>query len=245
MWRGERIERGPGAIYRALFGAPDAETDEAMRGQGFDAGAAAGIVTFHDALYVPQRNGVNDTPFIPDVLTVHQKQYYDTGGGAWPSDYDSPNPVAFLTVSPGVRMLFALSGPPDWTQLTEQLLRGALEKWGVGGKTSAGYGRLIAPERGPANILSAQSTVTGGLASPKVGDRVQAELLEQRTKRGAWKARHKSGLEGPIQDNDHVSSDKKAGDLISVIVKIAKGRESAFMVDAARGKVDPKKGGGK
>jgi hypothetical protein len=142
-------------------------------------------------------------------------------------------------------MLFALSGPPDWTQLTEQLLRGALEKWGVGGKTSAGYGRLIAPERGPANILSAQSTVTGGLASPKVGDRVQAELLEQRTKRGAWKARHKSGLEGPIQDNDHVSSDKKAGDLISVIVKIAKGRESAFMVDAARGKVDPKKGGGK
>src|SRR5690606_32991496 len=76
-WRGRRIERGPGAVYRALFGSPDAQEDDAMRARGFDAGASAGLVTFHDALYVP-KGGADDRPFAGDVLTVHQKGYYDS-----------------------------------------------------------------------------------------------------------------------------------------------------------------------
>ena len=138
-WNRRRIERGPGAIYRALFGAPDAREDEALREHDFAAGAAAGVVTFHDALYVPGSIADNK-PFAADVLTVHQKGYYDSSGQSAPNDYASPNPVAFLTVRPKCRLLLALSGPSEWTELAGQLLADALRNWGVGGKTAAGYG---------------------------------------------------------------------------------------------------------
>lgn len=138
-WNRGRVQRGPGGVYRALFGAPNASGDDAMREHGLEAGAAAGIVTFHDALYVPD-SVANKKPFAADVLTVHQKNYYDSVGKSAPNDYDSPNPVAFLTVRPTCRLQLALSGPSDWTELAGQLLKDALESWGVGGKTSAGYG---------------------------------------------------------------------------------------------------------
>lgn len=138
-WNRRRIERGPGAVYRALFGAPDAREDATMREHGFETGATAGLVTFHDALYVPG-SSTDDRPFAADVLTVHQKGYYDSSGQSAPNDYDSPNPVAFLTVRPKCRLLLALSGPSEWTELAAQLLADALKNWGVGGKTTAGYG---------------------------------------------------------------------------------------------------------
>jgi CRISPR-associated protein Cmr6 len=161
-WRDRRIERGPGPVYRSLFGAPDAEQDGEMREHGFDAGASAGLVTFHDALYVP-KDGSNDKPFAVDVLTVHQKTYYDESGKSWPNDYDNPNPVAFLTVRPGGSFLFALSGPEDWTGLAERLLMDALREWGVGGKTSTGYGRFVTP--------AAAAAVRGEGAGPSRGGR--------------------------------------------------------------------------
>lgn len=139
IWGKRGPERGPGAVYRALFGAPDAREDELMRAHSIDAGAITGLVTFHDALYVPG-TAPADRPFVADVLTVHQKAYYDSSGGTWPNDYDSPNPVAFLTVRPKCGFLLALSGPSEWTELAAHLLSEALSKWGIGGKTSAGYG---------------------------------------------------------------------------------------------------------
>jgi len=161
-WNHRRIERGPGAIYRALFGAPDARDDATMREHGFDAGATAGLITFHDALYVPG-SARDDKPFATDVLTVHQKGYYDSSGQSAPNDYDSPNPVAFLTVRPKCRLLLALSGPSEWTELAAQLLADALEKWGVGGKTAAGYGigtvgtwRVPEPRRSKAEQVLAE-----------------------------------------------------------------------------------------
>jgi len=176
---------GPGAVYRALFGAPpilrpkrpgvtDRATDRAIdrdSAAGVGAGApgpenagddaagedpaargAQGLVVFHDALYVPgsacvgngQKDPQNDKPLAIDVLTVHQKAYYGSYGSAVkhsPNDYDSPVPVPFLTVRPGARFLLALSGPPDWVALAFGLLGKALADWGVGGKTSLGYGR--------------------------------------------------------------------------------------------------------
>lgn len=137
-WKGRRIERGPGTVYRKLFGAPDALEDATMRENGFEAGVVAGLVICHDALYVP--GSLDNKPFAADVLTVHQKGYYDSLGRSAPNDYDSPNPVAFLTVRPKCRFLLALSGPSEWTELAAQLLAHALESWGVGSKTSAGYG---------------------------------------------------------------------------------------------------------
>lgn len=226
LWHGRRIERGPGAVYRALFGAPDAREDDAMRARGFDARASAGLVTFHDALYMP-RGGDDDRPCAVDVLTVHQKGYYDSSGASGPNDYDSPNPVAFLTVRPRARFLFALSGPADWTELTERLLRDALEKWGVGGKTSAGYGRLIAPEHVTASAQRPPPAPSSAL--PKPGDRVEATLLEERTKKEGWKARHQAtGLAGPIQNSGDVPAEKKARDVITLIVAAVSAHEMHF-----------------
>lgn len=146
-WDKNRIARGPGGYYRALFGAPDAEQDGEMRGHHLEAGAARGWVVFHDALYVPgsvidpKSEPKIETPFAVDVLTVHHKRYYDSAGSQSACDYDDPNPVAFLSVRPRARFLLALSGPRDWTELAGALLSDALAEWGVGGKTSAGYGQ--------------------------------------------------------------------------------------------------------
>ncbi len=145
-WAGDSIARGPGAHYRALFGSPDAQQDASEREAGREAGASAGLVTFHDALYVPgsviEAEHVEDRPFARDVLTVHHKSYYDGSGEVFPNDWESPNPVAFMTVRRPARFLIALGGPSDWTELAERHLLEALQGWGVGGKTSLGYGRL-------------------------------------------------------------------------------------------------------
>jgi CRISPR-associated protein Cmr6 len=166
-WKGRRIQRGPGDWYRSVFGAPDAEEDDAYKERGLEHGASRGKVMFHDALYVPG-SAENDRPYAVDVLTVHQKPYYDDhihdpSAATWPSDFADPNPVAFLTVRPGVRLLLAVSGPPEWTETVEQLLLDALERWGVGAKTSAGYGRIrprTAATPGPQYRRGERITVT-------------------------------------------------------------------------------------
>jgi CRISPR-associated protein Cmr6 len=142
LWDNRRVARGPGDVHRALFGAPEANQDGDCRTHGLEAGATSGAVAFHDAIYVPG-SALDDRPFAVDVLTVHQKTYYDRVGGVWPNDHDDPNPVGFLTVRPRVRFLLALSGPADWTDRAERLLLEALSEWGVGAKTSSGYGRLV------------------------------------------------------------------------------------------------------
>lgn len=213
---GRRMVRGPGKIFRSLFGAPDTEGDREMSEHGLEAGATAGLVTFHDALYVPGMGAEGDRPFATDVLTAHQARYYQGAGKHLPNDYDAPRPVAFLTVRPRVRFLFALSGPDGWTELAERMLRDALEQWGVGGKTSASYGRLSS-----GTGKKATSTAAGpARAEPlRSGARVQGVLLDGRTKRGGWKARHEpSGLEGSIQNTDAVPADAKPGDRVDLIV---------------------------
>lgn len=138
-WAGNRIEHGPGEVHRALFGAPAARSDHLFRELG--AGETSGLVVFHDALFVPGSNG--ERPFATDVLTVHQRSYYDHAGKQGsPNDYEDPNPVSFLTVRPETQFLVAMSGPDKWTQLAFGLLRDALIDWGVGGKTTSGYGHL-------------------------------------------------------------------------------------------------------
>ena len=54
---------------------------------------------------------------------------------------------------------------------------------------------------------------------PQPGSLVPCVLLEERTKKGGWKAKIASqGLEGPIVNTADVPADKKAGDSVSLIV---------------------------
>jgi CRISPR-associated protein Cmr6 len=142
-WERHRIVHGPGVVFRALFGAPAARDDEQFASQFPGAvGATQGAVIFHDALMIPPVEAAPEPPWAVDVLTVHQKRYYDGQGRSLPNDFDSPNPVSFLSVRPQTRFFIALDGPQEWANLAAEILQGALEEWGVGGKTSSGYGRM-------------------------------------------------------------------------------------------------------
>lgn len=134
-------------VYRRLFGAP-----------AFDLGGAThparrGELTVHDALWVsgstasgpagPRDRADASAPgfLARDVLTVHQRGYYQ--GLGLPSDHESPNPVAFVSVPPGTRFLITLScDDRALCELAAGWLAEALDEWGIGGKTAAGYGRL-------------------------------------------------------------------------------------------------------
>lgn len=64
---------------------------------------------------------------------------------------------------------------------------------------------------------------------PGTNERVEAELLTEKTRKGGWKAKHiDSGLEGPIQDDQNAPADAKPGQRVTLTVAFAKEKEIAF-----------------
>ena len=128
-WRVETDQRGKivhmGEAYKTLFG----DT------------TSAGYVTFFDALYVPG-SATGDKPLALDVVTVHHPDYYQ-GKNNPPANWDSPNPVPFVSVRSGVKFLVALAGPDEWVDAAFQILALALAEEGIGAKTNSGYGRMM------------------------------------------------------------------------------------------------------
>ncbi|WP_434346914.1 type III-B CRISPR module RAMP protein Cmr6 [Myxococcus virescens] len=182
---------------RAVYGDGAAEERRRLFGVAGEDGAPeqahAGEVIFHDAQWVPcsRVTGLDRAPsfLARDVLTVHHSGWYG-GKAEWPSDYESPTPVAFLSVRPGGRFLVALSLAPgteadaqaeDFLAWTARRLDEALRYWGVGGKTAAGYGRLV--REGPCAIQSPRRPVR---ASPALTEFLawvearRADRLEQK-----------------------------------------------------------------
>jgi CRISPR type III-B/RAMP module RAMP protein Cmr6 len=96
----------------------------------------AGTVIFFDAMPI---NG--KTAFALDIMNPHYPEYY--AGNKPPTNDQSPVPVTFLTVT-DTSFMFALalrdSRYPDDIKLAQEWLQTALQKYGIGGKTSAGYG---------------------------------------------------------------------------------------------------------
>jgi CRISPR-associated protein Cmr6 len=99
---------------------------------------AAGYVTFFDALFVPD-SGKQGKMLWKDVITVHHKEYYQSGDQP-PADWDGTTIIPFLTTSGS--FLIALAGPEGWVEKAFEILALALEKEGIGAKTSSGYGRM-------------------------------------------------------------------------------------------------------
>jgi CRISPR-associated protein Cmr6 len=117
-----------GAFHRVVFG----DTDN------------TGYITFFDGLYMPGTGKYYSNALAPDVITVHHQKYYQETNTV-PSDSDDPNPIPFLSATG--HYLLALSAPDfqqptRWIDITFQILAEALEKLGIGAKTSSGYGRL-------------------------------------------------------------------------------------------------------
>jgi CRISPR-associated protein Cmr6 len=89
-------------------------------------------------------------PLQHDVITVHHPDYYGSQGKnkndkeVYPTDFDDPNPVSFLSVRPGSRFCIVLSseseGALEWLNMAGEILKYALEEMGLGAKTNSGYG---------------------------------------------------------------------------------------------------------
>ncbi|MCX7719155.1 MAG: type III-B CRISPR module RAMP protein Cmr6 [Candidatus Sumerlaeaceae bacterium] len=128
---GERM----GCHYRTLFGATD----------------DGGEVIFHDAWILPESLKTEGTGLVRDVMTPHHGNYYmgqHLGQHpAAPTDFDDPNPVRFLSVAGEFFVAVSVRPGVDsgWAKLAMEILVKALKDWGIGGKTNAGYGRMIAP----------------------------------------------------------------------------------------------------
>ncbi|MGL6226199.1 MAG: type III-B CRISPR module RAMP protein Cmr6 [Thermoguttaceae bacterium] len=107
----------------------------------------AGMIRFHDALIDP--DSVKDC-LKDDVMTPHHSDYYGAKDETAPTDFDSPVPVTFLSVSG--KFLFVISSDDvdesgkvtplgkKWIDFAWKLLGDALSNKGIGGKTNSGYG---------------------------------------------------------------------------------------------------------
>ncbi len=105
---------------------------------------SAGTVLFFDAMPL---NG--EVKFVVDIMNPHFPDYYNSlksNKTIPPTNDQSPNPITFLTVT-NTTFTFALAprdaGKKQHVKDVEQVkawLQEALHKYGVGGKTSAGYG---------------------------------------------------------------------------------------------------------
>lgn len=128
-----RADTSDGVCHQFLFGTQE----------------IAGAVRFHDAWMHPDSVA---SALTDDVMTPHHGDYYMTPDSPPPpSDFDSPVPVSFLAVvgtflvplslQPGLAL--SSQETADWLALTRKLVTDALAVWGIGGKTGAGYGRLV------------------------------------------------------------------------------------------------------
>jgi CRISPR type III-B/RAMP module RAMP protein Cmr6 len=102
----------------------------------------SGCIIFHDGWFVPDSE---KEPLKLDVMTPHHPQWLD--GSVPPTDFDSPTPVPFLSVVGQFHVAVSWHGPTSdkalsWVYLALDCLREALFLWGIGGKTTSGYGRF-------------------------------------------------------------------------------------------------------
>ena len=140
-----KFKRGE-EYHRAIFGTSD----------------DSGHFIFHDAWITPE---TMKRSLRRDVMTPHHMEYYsgEDKGQAAPTDFDDPNPITFLSIVGTFHVAVSCDVPgaegDKWAELAFRLLTDALREWGIGGKTSAGYGRLT--------IVQEVSTQTGAQSIPR------------------------------------------------------------------------------
>jgi CRISPR-associated protein Cmr6 len=154
----------------------------------FGSQKTSGLIIFHDAWLMP--NSLLQAMQL-DILTVHYPEYY-RGKAADRHDIetDEPNPIPFVSIQGS--FLLAISAIVEqeaarpWVRLARELLLEALAEWGVGAKTSAGYGRLYdgevwqPPSKGAESVRAAAPSPSGEYEE---GQTVQAVRIEETGRR--------------------------------------------------------------
>ena len=168
--------------FKILFGNPDLGEE------------AAGYVTFWDGWMVS-----GSEHFLQqDTITVHHPKYYSKGGKEgekeiWPTDFDDPNPVAFLSVPIGKTFHLALSGPREWAEYAARLLDYGLTYLGLGGKTNAGYGGFeVDREKSLAELEDAKRKQEAAAERARLEAEVEAERQRKEEERLQEVARAKA-----------------------------------------------------
>jgi len=228
---------------------PEFKKDEDAFKTLFGTTEDSGHLIFTDAWVTPDSLAES---LVLDVMTVHHPKYYQPVQPEAPSDFDDPTPIPFLSIQGEFRLFVKCDVPgtdgEEWARLAMGLLLEALDRWGVGGKTAVGYGRMVRVESTGGRGVSAPSAFgtiqgrTGPLrqqqpaSTPvtppcRVNAQVDAVLSEKKTKRGGWIAVYTAGgrsWEGPIQNHDLVPGDKRPGDMVRLEVAFVKPGEIAF-----------------
>jgi CRISPR/Cas system CMR subunit Cmr6 (Cas7 group RAMP superfamily) len=130
----------PGSALKGVtraYATDEGESEEAIQ-RIFGTEQKAGNVIFFDAMPFKGHAKID-----LDIMNAHYPDYY--GGEKLPTNTQDPNPVTFLTMRNTTFMFaLALRRPRDIAdmEMARTWLQNALEKYGVGGKTSAGYGFL-------------------------------------------------------------------------------------------------------
>lgn len=137
--------KGLAASYAMLCVLEKAERLEAEQDENFKAifgtQNSAGKIIFFDAVPI-------EAPKLePDIMNNHHQEYYN-GQTAYPAPYQNPVPIYFLTLGKSTKFDFAIAGQdntPETKKLVSQAdtwLKAGLSEFGVGAKTSAGYGYM-------------------------------------------------------------------------------------------------------
>ncbi len=121
-------------------------TDHPVIQRIFGTQEQAGSILFFDAFPANGR-----FTFAVDIMNSHYPDYYNSlqsGAIKVPANNQSPNPITFLTIQDAV-FTFALAvRDPKYQEdlpIAQTLLQQAIQQYGVGGKTSAGYGYFQKP----------------------------------------------------------------------------------------------------
>jgi len=111
----------------------------------------SGHILFRDAWITPKSLAQPGEGLVLDVMTPHHGSYYmadASDNDTAPTDFDDPNPVLFLSATGTFRVAVECdvsdANGERWARMALKLLTEALRAWGIGGKTSAGYGRMAA-----------------------------------------------------------------------------------------------------
>ncbi len=107
-----------------------------------------GLIIFFDAFptydCIKRRTESKEPILELDIMNPHYQPYYQQGEA--PGDWHSPNPIFFFTVPAGIEFQFAVAARDrEGKELIEKvrdLLIDTLNNFGVGAKTSLGYGKL-------------------------------------------------------------------------------------------------------
>ncbi len=100
----------------------------------------AGYVIFNDAWWIPE----SGNPLAPEVVTVHHSNYYKTGGKDPATDFDDPNPNPQIAIRGSFH--FSYLAHERLHDVVQRLLEEVLQHYGIGGKTSSGYGLFVEDE---------------------------------------------------------------------------------------------------